>query len=124
MLRLIVTHYDKYTENLQVRSTHCAQSLSHVRLFATPWTVAHQVLCAWNFEEYYSRLPFPAPWALPNPGMEPASLASPALAGGFFYHYPTWKGPLYTGLVINSLCVHVQQNAQKYKQIRNKGRST
>ena len=32
-------------------------------------------------QEYWSRLPFPSPGDLPDPGMEPAS---PALAGGFF----------------------------------------
>ena len=35
-------------------------------------------------QEYWSGLPFPSPGDLPNPGMEPESLASLALAGGFF----------------------------------------
>ena len=35
-------------------------------------------------QEYWSRLPFPTPVDLPNPGIQPASLGSPALAGGFF----------------------------------------
>ncbi|ELR53043.1 hypothetical protein M91_06274, partial [Bos mutus] len=35
-------------------------------------------------QEYWSGLPFPTPGDLPNPGIEPASLASPTLAGGFF----------------------------------------
>ena len=35
-------------------------------------------------QEYWSRLPFPIPGDLPNRGTEPESLASPALAGGFF----------------------------------------
>ena len=35
-------------------------------------------------QEHWSGLPFPLPGDLPNPGIEPASLASPALAGGFF----------------------------------------
>ena len=35
-------------------------------------------------QEYWSGLPFPTPGDLPNPGIEPASLAAPALAGGFF----------------------------------------
>ena len=35
-------------------------------------------------QEYWSGLPFPSPGDLPNPGIEPASLTSPALAGGFF----------------------------------------
>ena len=35
-------------------------------------------------EEYWSGLPFPIPGDLPNPEIELVSLASPALAGGFF----------------------------------------
>ena len=54
------------------------KSLSHVRLFATPWTVAHQAPLSVGFsrEEYWSGLPFPSPGDLPNPGIE---LGSPAL---------------------------------------------
>ena len=39
---------------------------------------------------YWSGLPFPPPEDLPNPGIEPASLASPTLAGGFFTTIP-WE---------------------------------
>ena len=35
-------------------------------------------------QEYWSGLPFPPPGDLPDPGIEPPSLASSALAGGFF----------------------------------------
>ena len=35
-------------------------------------------------QEYWSGLPFPTPGDLPNPGIEPMSLASSVLAGGFF----------------------------------------
>ena len=35
-------------------------------------------------QEYWSGLPFPTPGDLPDPGVEPVSLVSPALAGGFF----------------------------------------
>ena len=35
-------------------------------------------------QEYWSGLPFPSPWDLPDPGIKTASLASPALAGRFF----------------------------------------
>ena len=57
------------------------KSLSRVRLFVTPWTVAYQALPSMGFskQEYWSGLPFPSPGALPNPGTEPVSLASPAL---------------------------------------------
>ena len=53
------------------------KSLSRVRLFATPWTVAYQVLLSVGFsrQEYWSGLPFPSPGDLPNPGTEPGSPA-------------------------------------------------
>ena len=51
--------------------------LSHVRLFATPWTVAHQAPLSLGFsrQEYWSGLPFPSPGDLPDPGVEAGSLA-------------------------------------------------
>ena len=60
--------------------------LSHVQLFVSPWIVANQAPQTMEFsrQEYWSCVPFPAPGDLPDPGTEPASLASPALAGGFF----------------------------------------
>ena len=62
--------------------------LSHVRLFVPLWTVAHQTLLSMGFPrpESWSRLPFPSPGDLPVPGVKPASLMSPVLAGRFFYH--------------------------------------
>ena len=59
---------------------------SCVWLFATLWTVACQVPLSMGFsgQEYWSGLPCPSPGDLPDPGMEPTSLGSPALAGGFF----------------------------------------
>ena len=49
--------------------------LSPVRLFLTPWTVAHQAPPSMGFyrQEYWSGLPFPSPGDLPNPGTEPRS---------------------------------------------------
>ena len=60
--------------------------LSHVRLFVTPWMLAHQAPLSMGFsgQEYKNGLLFPTPENLPNPGTEPTSLASSALAGGFF----------------------------------------
>ena len=48
------------------------QSLSHVRLFATLWTVAHQASLSMGFsrQEYWSGLLFPSPGGLANPGIE------------------------------------------------------
>ena len=68
--------------NVQRGITHHSQkkwsevnSLSRVRLFATPWTVAHQAPPSMGFsrQEYCSGLPFPSPGDLPNPGIEPKS---------------------------------------------------
>ena len=51
------------------------ESLSHVRLFATSWTVACQVSLHMEFprQEYWSGLPFASTRDLPNPGIEPGS---------------------------------------------------
>ena len=73
----------------------CGAVLSCVRLFVTPWTVAHQSPLSMEFsrQEYWSWLPFPTPGYLPNPVIESASLASPA-----------WQAdslPLYRILVIS-----------------------
>ena len=55
----------------------CVKSLSRVRLFATPWTVACQAPLFMGFsrQEYWNVLPFPSPGDLPNPGIEPGSPA-------------------------------------------------
>jgi len=51
-----------------------------------PWTVALKAPLPMEFsrQEYWSGLAFPTTGDLPNPGIEPAALESPALAGGFF----------------------------------------
>ena len=71
----------------------CACVLSHVRLFATPWTTAQQAPLSIGFprQEYWSGLPFSTPGDLPDPGIEPTSLPSPPLAGGVFTTWPPEK---------------------------------
>ena len=61
---------------------------SRIQLFATPWTVTHQVPLSMGFPGqglgyHWSGLPFPPPGDLPHPGIKPVSPASPALAGRF-----------------------------------------
>ena len=53
---------------------------------AAPWTVAHQAPLSMEFsrQEHWNGLSFPSPGELLDPGVEPASLTSPSLAGGFF----------------------------------------
>ena len=64
----------------------CVHMLSRVRLFLTPWTVACQAPLSMEFsrQEYRSGQPFSTPGNLPDPGIEPVSLVSSSLAGGFF----------------------------------------
>ena len=69
-----------------VNSLTCVLShFSCVWLCATLWTVACQAPLSMEFsrQEYRSGLPFPSPGDLPDPGIEPVSLASPTLIGGF-----------------------------------------
>ena len=67
---------------------------SSVRLFMTSWTVAHQAPLSMGFprQENWTGLLFPPPGDLTNPGTEPKSLRSPALAGRFFTTEP-WGKP-------------------------------
>ena len=70
------------------------KSLSRVRLFATPWTVAHQAPPSMGFsrQEYWSGLPFPSPRGLPDPGIE---LGSPALQADALLSEPPRKPHTY-----------------------------
>ena len=76
--------------------TYCCAMLScfsHVWLFMMLWTVAHQAPLSMEFsrQEYWSGLPCPPPEDLPNPGIEPISLASPALQAGSLPSEPPGK---------------------------------
>ena len=70
--------------------------LSRVGLFAVLWTVSHQASLSMGFsrQEYWSGLPCPPPGDLPNPGLKPTSLMSPALAGRFFTTSTTWEAQI------------------------------
>ena len=58
----------------------------HIQIFVTLQPVAHQALLSTGFsrQEYWSGLPGSPAGDLPDPGIEPMSLRSPALAGRFF----------------------------------------
>ena len=68
------------------------KSLSCVRLFATPWTVAHQAPLSMGFsgQEYWSGVPFPSPGDLPNLGIKPRS---PTLQADALISEPPGKPP-------------------------------
>ena len=87
--------------------------LSRIQLFVNPWTVAYQAPLSIRFsrQEYWSGLQFPYPRDLPNPRIEPASLA--------------WKmdslplsclgSPIYILLCVNSMpsgICYIAQGAQ------------
>ena len=82
--------------------------ISHIQLFATPWTVSCQILLSMGFsrQEYWSGLPCPPPGDLPNPGIEPTSLISPAFTGRFFTTSPIWEAPT-SVVLVNNTCFHL-----------------
>ena len=73
---------------------------SHVQLFATLWTVAHQAPLSMEFssQKYWSGLPFLSPGDLPHPEIEPCvSYVScdAAMPDGFFITSATWEAQLH-----------------------------
>ena len=73
----------------------CCAVLSSFKLCLTVtlWTIAHQALLSMGFsrQESWSGFQFPSPGDLLNPGIEPISLTSPALAGRFFTTSSNWE---------------------------------
>ena len=72
---------------------HILSRFSRVPLFATLWTVAHQAPLSMGFsrQEYWSELPCSPPGDIPDLGIEPTSLMSPALVGRFFTTGAIWE---------------------------------
>ena len=65
---------------------------SHVQLFVTLWTVAQTPLSmGFSRHKYWSGLPCPPPGDLPDTGIEPECLTSPASVGGFLTTSTTWE---------------------------------
>ena len=89
----------------------------HVRLFVTPWIVAHQAPLSMGFsrQEYWSGFAMPSSKGSSCPGIKPASLKSPALAGGFFTTSATWKAnsvKFSCSVLSDSLWPHELQHAR------------
>ena len=84
--------------------------------FETPWTAACQapVPMELSRQEYWSGVPFPPPRDLPNPGIKPTSISSPALAGGFF----TTTG---LGWVLNPMTDVFERPCEDTKILKYKG---
>ena len=85
-----------------------------------PLTVVSQGPLSMKFsrQEYRNALPFPTSGDLLDPGIKPTSLASPALAGGFFTTNATWKAQLIGGsnflLFLSSLLNTVHKSISSY----------
>ena len=79
------------------------------KLSVTPCIVACQAPLSMVFsrQEYWSGLPYPPPGDLPNLGIKPASLMSPALTGGFFTTSATWvlANIMYSPIFSHFLCL-------------------
>ena len=90
---------------------------SRVRLFATLWTVAYQVPPSMGFsrQEYWSGLPFPSPGDLPHPGIEPASLTSPAFTGGFFWYMRSLLFTIVYGTQLQYSCLENPMDGGAWK---------
>ena len=89
MLMNLITwmNYTNPLKDMRVMLSFC------VLLFATPWAVAHQAPLSMGFsrQEYWSGLPYPPPGDLPDPGIKPMSIQSPALAGRFITTNASWE---------------------------------
>jgi len=90
--------------------------LSHVRLFATTWTVACQAPLIIFQVRILEWVAIPSPGDLPDPGIKPASLASPPLAGGFLTTAPLEflfiSDQISHSVVSDSLRPHESQHAR------------
>ena len=87
------SHKDSTSIPLHVSRVH-AQPLSHVQIFASPGTVAHQAPLSKEFsrQEYWGGLPCPLPGDLPNPGIK-LHLPISCIGRWILYHQTTWKSP-------------------------------
>ena len=100
-----------------------AQSISYVPHFATPWTVAHQTPLSMVFsrQEYQSKLPFPPPGDLPNPGKEPALPVIPALQVDSVHAEPAGKPLLEINWDLNYICKgsfsQIRENIHSFQEL-------
>ena len=93
-VHLTSPHFGYVICNLLVYITGCVRAkLLQSCPTATPWTIAHQAPQSMGFsrQKNWSGSPCPPPGDPPDPGIEPTSLTSPALAGGLFFTSTTWE---------------------------------
>ena len=91
----------------------CLSCLSGVRLFAIP-TIAHQVPLGFSRQEYWSGLPYPPLWNLPNSGIALTSLMSPALASRVFTTSSTWENLNNPHKTFHGACFYFAKERKKF----------
>ena len=81
----------------------CAKLLQSCLILCDPMDCSLQAPLSMdsNRQENWSGLPCPPPGDLPDPGIEPTSLMSPAMVGGFFTTSITWEAPLGMASLLN-----------------------
>ena len=103
MLNKITTKYSKFSPEFPCKDACVhAKSFRRVHIFVPLWTIACLAPLSMGFSrrEYWSGLPCPPPGDLSNPGIEPSSLMSHALAGRFFTTSTTWVAHTYVYLTL------------------------
>ena len=97
---------------------HVLSHFIHGQVFATLCTVARYAPLSMGFskQESWSGMPCPPPGDLPDPGIEPTSLMSPALTGSFFTTSATWGGP--SAFCWKAKTQHVFQKKKKKGSIK------
>ena len=86
--------FNRNAEGVDNRWTlHVLSGLGLCLTLCDLWTIDHQVPLSMGFfrQEYWNRFPCPPPGDLSDPGLKPASLTFPALAGGFFTTSINWE---------------------------------
>ena len=106
----ICPHIHAYVSGLKpINFNICMSVFSRVQLFVNPWTVACQTPLSMGLfrQEYWSGLPFPSPGDLPNPGIEPPSLACISCIGRWvLYHWAVGEA-LFFFLIYNCHQVNI-----------------
>ena len=101
---------------------YCVCVLKLSKLSSNAWSVcvSHSVVpdslpdsMSFSRQEYWSGLPCPPPGDRPNPGIEPESLKSPALAGGFFTTSAAWEAQCLCNRYTQRHCFALEQQPQK-----------
>ena len=105
---------------LMLTSCVCAEQLQLCPILCDLWTIAHQVPLFMGFsrQEYWSGLPYPPPGDLPDSGIEPTSLTSPASAGWFFTTSTIWEAQTNTNYkTLKLLLSLVSLSGQNYSSM-------